>query len=328
MEPLNPLWQTLQNMRGLCAVTAEWREGMGDAFEPFSHMFQLCPRTAKLIPCPRNCGSAHKVTICPGGKILAVRRGDPNWCAILELAPEDITLWELNWPKFARAICKALGLDSKPEDLGMYRTAQIGTWSADAVPAFLTIQWDEREFRHVVASLVARQKSPFILLAPTSAHIDATSQGYLANAGAEFFSLETHLILTEHGTFQPIKSPGEIFARFRPEPADDEEMLRNAIALVKAADSQQGARKVTLYMVMRLFCFDLLSARQIARRCGCARSLAYARLGELRHVLKRDPAELRSYCTQFESVAESFSDPRAKYIHRKSALHGDQEDNR
>src|SRR4051794_31272272 len=115
------------------------------------------------------------------------------------------------------------------------------------------------------------------VMATSGFNMDAASLGYLANIGAEFFPLESHLILTEHGTFQPTKAPGEIFARFTPQPVDDEQMLRNAIALVKEADSRQGARKLTLYTVMRLYCLDCLHPNQIARKCGCARSLIYAR---------------------------------------------------
>src|SRR5207249_4580414 len=121
-------------------------------------------------------------------------------------------------PKFARAICKAFGLARKFEMYGPPNTAQIGTWSADAVPAMLTIQWDGNEFRHVVASLVARLHRPFILLAPTSSHLDAQALEYLANCGAQFFALDSHLILTANGTFQPRSSPGEIFTRFAPKP--------------------------------------------------------------------------------------------------------------
>ena len=149
---------------------------------------------------------------CDDGSILARCRCKHWECDDLKLSPDDIILWELNSPKLARAICKAFGFASKFEEFGP-NTFHIGTWSAEAVSAFLTIQWDEREFRLAVASLVARMKKPFILLAPTSEHLDATSQSYLTNAGAEFFSLENHLILTENGSFQPARLPGEIFSR-------------------------------------------------------------------------------------------------------------------
>src|SRR5213075_1557111 len=109
-----------------------------------------------------------------------------------------------------------------------------------------------------------------------------------------------------------------------PQPIDDEDMLRKAILLVKASDAAQGARKVSLYTVMRLYCFDCLTASQIARKCGSARSMIYDRIAELRQKLRRDPAELRQYSAHFEPMEESLSDPRAKRIHRKTAAYGDE----
>src|SRR5580765_1115112 len=133
MENLNPFWPTVQKMEGLCAVAAEWRDGMGSCFETCNTLFRLFPGQAKIVPCPKNCGCRHKVVDCPGDKILAVRRFDAERCDILELKPEDLELWELDVPKLGREVCKAFGCQSKPEDVGMQCTSQIGTWSADAV---------------------------------------------------------------------------------------------------------------------------------------------------------------------------------------------------
>jgi len=47
-----------------------------------------------------------------------------------------------------------------------------------------------------------------------------------------------------------------------------------------------------------------------------------SRLNLLRQKLRRDPAELRRYSTHFERIDESLSDPRAKHIYRKDAIHG------
>src|SRR5260221_3332211 len=318
------VWSSLEPLPGLNAIPSVWSEKLGEEFNLFKAAFlQPRPAPAQSFPC-RNCGCAHDVTIHGPGDIVAVCACDPWNYDDLILTPGDIEILELNWSKLARAVCKAFGLAVKLEDYGPPNTVQIGAWSADAVPVILTIQWDEGQFRHVVASLVVQLHRPFILLAPTSSHLDATSLGCLASIGAEFLSLESHLILTEHGAFQPTKAPGEIFVRFRPEPTDDEEMLRKAILLAKAADTGQGSRKVTLYAVMRLYCFDCRSAREIARHCRCARSLVYARLAEMRKKLGREPAELRRYSGHFDTIQEALSDPRAKRVYRKGGVYGDE----
>jgi len=318
------LWSCFEALSGLSAVPAVWRARLGADFAPFRNTFlEARPRTVLSFPCPRHCGCAHRVVTHTDGTIVGVCQCKPRTCDNLELTIPDITPLELNWPKFARAIAKAFGLAVRFEPFSGRYTAQIGSWSADPVPVILTIQCDQNEFRHVVASLVARLHCRFILLAPTCSYMDAASLGYLANIDAEFFPLESHLILTEHGTFQPKKPPGEIFACFMPAVSDDDEMLRNTMALVKEVDAGQGARKVSLYTVMRLYCVDCLTAAQIARKCGCARSLIYSRISELRERLKRDPAELRPHCAQFDNIDASLSDPRAKRVFRKGAVYGD-----
>jgi hypothetical protein len=318
---------TLERMPGLYAVAAEWGAGMGDALDPFRNFFQLFPTPAKYFPCPRHCGCAHVVIHCGDGSIFGRCRCKHWDCDDFKLTDEEITLWQLNLPKLSRAICKALGLTSKFHEFGP-NTFQIGTWSADAVPAFLTIQWDEREFPHVVASLVADQKKPFILLAPTSTHMDATSQRYLASVGAELFSLETNLTLTEHGTFQPRSLPGEIFARFRPEPKEalPEDVLRRAVAVLYQLDPQSRRKHPSVLTVFRLYCREELSVRAISRRCHCALGTVMERLKVIEAKTGIAPENLRRVSRQIEKIEEELTDARAKHIDRTGAIQGERSD--
>jgi len=316
---------TLERMPDLFAVRAEWGAGMADALEPFSTFFRPFPTPASYFPCPRHCGCAHQIIRFPDGSIIGRCRCRHWNCEDLSLTEQDITLWELNWPKLARAICQALGLTSKFEEFGP-NTAQIGTWSTDAVPAFLTIQWDEREFRHVVASLVARQQGPFILFAPTSTHMDATSQSYLANAGAEFFSLETHLNLTEHGTFQPTKAPGEIFARFRPDPKEemDEDEARRIFAIIEKLEAESRRKAPSALTVFRIYCMEEMSAQEVSRKCHCSKATIINRLNLIHAGTGVHPKELRRLSMHFAKIEDDITDSRAKSIHRKSAIYGDE----
>ena len=73
----------------------------------------------------------------------------------------DVIPLELSWTKLARAICKALNLNSKFANLPIPNTGQIGTWSADAVPAILTIQTEMHHLRHVIAELIVTLRQKF-----------------------------------------------------------------------------------------------------------------------------------------------------------------------
>src|SRR5437867_3935040 len=170
---------------------------MGDQLEPFSNFFERLPYAAQSFPCPQECGCAHEVIPCDDGSIIAACRCHPPDCDDFSLTPDDIILWRLDQAKLERALCKTFGLDSKVVNFDLHCTAQIGSWSADAVPVILTIQWNPHEFRAVIAELALRLEKPFILLAPTSAHLDAHCQELLNHAGAELFPLETHVTLTQ-----------------------------------------------------------------------------------------------------------------------------------
>ena len=225
-------------------------------------------------------------------------------------------------------MCKAFDLDTKPAQLGIPNTVQFASYSADAVPVILTIQTDRHVLHRAVAELVARLRRSFILLAPTSRLVGAACHELLANVGAGFFALECTVLLSAQGSLRSVRAPGELFARFTPEPKDSvgEDVARQTIALAKALNSAQRFRKAPLYTVFLLYCAEELSAEQIARRCGCARSVVFTRLKLLRQKLGRHPAELRQYAAHFESIEQSLSDPRARNIYRKGAAPADDTD--
>src|ERR1051326_7765027 len=118
----------------------------------------------------------HVGGYCLDGSLVAVCTCDPWNCPDLELTLADLVILEWNWARFSRALCRAFGLDAKFVELNLWQTCQIGSWSADAVPVMLTIQSERNEFRRVVAELVARLRRPFILLAPTSRHLDRSEE--------------------------------------------------------------------------------------------------------------------------------------------------------
>jgi len=316
-------WHALE--MSTCAVPALWQRRCGEDFEQFKDAL-LRPGTkqARSYPC-QICGLNMAVSIEAPDNIIALCHECPQNCQGMHLTAEDIEVLELDWQKLAGGLCRAFEFRPTATECSLHNTCQIGTWSSDAVPVFLTIQHERYDFQYVVMSLVAIYHCKFILLAPTSAHLGANCQRTLASVGAAFFPLDSNVIITEEGTLKCRTAPGQLFAQFNPQPVDDEQMLRNAIALVKAADSEQDARRVSLYMVMRLYCFDSLNPGHVARKCGCARSTIYERLAELHQKLGRDPAEFRQYASQFESIKNSLTDPRAKSIHLKSAIYGDEE---
>jgi hypothetical protein len=319
-------WAALECIRG-AAVTATWQHHLGDTFGRFQTAFLLrLPGEADCVPCPRDCGCAHQVVRLGAEELIGVCRCESLRCDDVVLSRDDVALWGVSWPRLGAALCEALQLQAKRAELGLERTRQIGAWSSDAVPVILTLAGDRQGLLHVIAQLAARLRQPFILLAPTARHLDAVGQELLAGIAAGFFALATCLQFTDAGRLRPLRSPGELFARFSPQPKEElaEGTARQAFALVKALDSAQPALKASLYTVFRLFCMEGLTVEQVAERCRCARSLIFVRLAALRKKLGADPRSLRQYSDQFERIEDSLTDPRARRVYRKGAAYGEE----
>ena len=317
-------WRSLEAIPGFSALPAVWRRYLGDDFETFRAAFlQKKTTTVRSFPCPRNCGCAHFIIgdAAPNSQspITAVCRCEPSLCAPLTLTLDQITPLHLNWPKLGRAICKAFGLDAGDNDFPIPNTRQIGSWSSEAVPVILTIQTERHLFRRVISELALRLQKPFILFAPTSDHPDAACHELLGLARAGFFALDGHVRLTLQGALYPAKTPGAMFAQFRPPPKESlaEDTTRKAFALVKALDANKSMKLPSPAAVFSFYCMHGLSMTAIARKCHCSRGTILNRLDFIRKKTGIDPGRIRALSPQFEAIEDQAADSRASHLHRK-----------
>jgi hypothetical protein len=304
--------RTLENILSLSALRTVWAANWGDLFPAF-HI--LCleddPRKVTTIRCRNNppCACYH-YTILRHDRTGAVAacQCDPPTCPDIDLTIPEITPLRVNRARLGHAIARAMGCQPAHGDLGIVNTRQIGTWSSAAVPVILTIQNEPYQLTSVAARLAAKLRQKFILITPTTHLVTAPCQEHLASVGAALFDMVSTLTLTEHGTLQPLKPPGELFIQFAPDPADSaaETVARQTIALAKALDSEHKFRKAPLYRVFILYCSEGLSPDQIAKECHCTRSIVFSRLKLLAQKLGRHPAELRQYSTHLERIRDSF----------------------
>jgi hypothetical protein len=331
LPPLSPLpspsgapWSALEAIAGPCAVTAIWREHLGDTYDAFAPAYlKPLPETVRSFPCPSECGCWHRVQPGDNGTFIGHCRCRNSTCAPLTITRLDVTPFELKRLKLARELCRALHIDSKPSEFPFYNTLQIGSWSADNVPALFTIQGERQALRALISEAAIRFQKPYILLAPTASSLDGQSQQLLANAKAAFFALDTTVILAEDGTIHSIKAPGDLFAQFIPKPGQfpGESTAFETLALARALNAQHPYRKAPLITVFLLRA-EGRTVEQIATACDCVRSVVFTRLKFLRQKLGRDPLDFLQYSPQFERIEESLSDPKARKTYRKGATHG------
>jgi hypothetical protein len=322
-------WTSLEELPTLVALLPIWREMLGDNFLAFSALcLSVSTRVGEHYPCPLARYCAFRILRHPDHTITGHCKRIPARCPPVQFTETDVTALELNWQKLGRALCHALNLDYKFRDMGLFHTAQIGSWSTDAVPVFLTVQCESRTQRLVTAELVATLNQKFILLTPTSRMTDARSLQILARVGAAVFPLNTTVTLAPNGTLLANTIPGKLFAAFTPQPKEfNDNAARQLFILAKTLDADYG-RKAPPSVVLRMYCVDELEPGQIAQRLECGRSLIYSRLKLLCAKLGMDLSALRRMSSQVEAAEASLSDTRARRIHRPSALDqpGDDED--
>jgi hypothetical protein len=334
------MWAELESARGLVAVSTVWRERFGEPFDLYqAALLQRHGGLAEYYPCPTECGCAHKVfeveppatspadqaTGLSGTRrqrnFVAVCQCDEPVCADLQLDESDVTLWELSWQKLARNLCAALGLHSKPVDLGLLNTRQIGSWGNEAVPVILTIQSEHSWFRGVALELVSRLKTPFILLAPTTAHFDAASQEIVAAAGAQFFALANIVRWGAGGRLEPVKTPGELLSRFSGQPDTTEvETAKKAFEMIRKLESERRTKAPSVMSVFRLYCIDGLSPAQVARKCRCSRGTVRNRLAMIR-AKAGSPERLRQISPHLSRVEDELAASGAEKVYRRNLIY-------
>ena len=226
-------------------------------------------------------------------------------------------------------MCQAFGLNSKPADLALPNTRQLGSWSADAVPVVLTIQTDRHVFRHILAELALRLQSRFILFAPSANYLDVAGRELLAHAHAAFFAMASNARLDSNGVLHSLKSPGELFSQFAPQPNDSstEDTTRKAFALVKALDVPKRIKQPSPGAVFSFYCIDGMSVAEIARKCRCSRGTVLNRLELIRRKTGADPVRVRRLSAQFEGFDERTPDSRARRTSAKGLIYDAPEPN-
>jgi predicted DNA-binding protein YlxM (UPF0122 family) len=314
------IWPHLESTYTHSAVLAAWREGLGELTESFRARY-LEPEPGlrgKSYPCPRQCGCAHEIVHHSPSDVVAVCRCEPWRCDDLKLSAQDAVLWRLSWSRLGRALCQCFSLDTKPAELGIFNTRQIGSWSSAAVPAILTIQPESRGLHEVSLQLVGRLQQPFILFSPTARHLDALTLESLARVKAAFFDLQTQVRVSSAAVLTPAQAPGNLFQAFTAKDRDeDQSVFQKAFALVKALDEPGRRATLTTVTVFSEYCMAGLSISEIARKFGCSRGTVLNRLARLEKTTGMKPDRLRQFSSHIGRLEDQLTDSRAARLHRR-----------
>ena len=318
----NRFWLCLESVPGGSAFPTIWRQHLGADFLGFKSLFLKSQpgEPADSVPCPWNCGCLHKVVLQDNGTLLGKCQCETRACGDYTVMPEERIRLEVDWPKIARVVCRAFGLEPRIVRLGLYSTLQIGGWSAEGLPVVLSLCSNPAELLNAIAMLMARLGQPFILLTPTGRHLGSAAKELLASAGAACFALEEHVMLRSRGeeaeaelscTTDPKKLFGDV-APVRAE-ATDEELARRTFLALQQREAGSRRKSPTLYTVFQLYCIEELTIPQTARKCRCSLGTVANRLNLLRARTGVAPDRLRRISAYFTKYEEDFRQAHRNY---------------
>ena len=128
---------------------------------------------------------------------------------------------------------------------------------------------------------------------------------------------------------QPGARPGSQASRATPperrEPDEEARGITGKVfELLKALDPNNRLRKAPPIKVFNLYFGHGLQPAEIAEVCKCDRSTVFRRLKAIRAKLPWSPRQLHEMSSQFEAMEDALTEPKARGIHRQSAVYGDE----
>jgi hypothetical protein len=200
-------WSACEMIIGPATVELEWKQLAGEEYEAAKVFLRPMQELATRYPCMRSyiCGCDHRVVIHSEDDIVGVCTCNPQACETFPLTKSDIIIYELDRSALYKALAKALPLDIQVAEIAHLRwTTQVGFYTPQKgcrLPVFLTVQTEPDNLRNVVLDLLARNREPFILMAPTHSLCEPDSKELLDNRHAAFLALSDILKVDESGMF-------------------------------------------------------------------------------------------------------------------------------
>jgi hypothetical protein len=216
IRPLTRFWLALERLPGLAAVEPQWRWLIQDDFDLIRRLLTPDPDLTTTFPRLGPPGEPYRVIEHGPDDIVGVgEEGEEP----LRLSRAALIVHRLDPRRLAREVATVFGIDPDCGPVeGLANTHRVGLYRPTAgfeFPAFLTIQLEEREYRTVLESLVARTSGKFLLLAPTTRHHRLTSKNLLRDRTAALLPLADTIRLGEGGRWERTEHADKLLAEFR-----------------------------------------------------------------------------------------------------------------
>ena len=220
MPPIKRFWRALRSVPGAATSRFEWQALLGEEWSIIAPLLQPTGAVVMRVSCPSPGGDGcPRRVVHRGGRIRAVC-GDPEGqCDPVDLALDDIVVYELDVEKLANGVCTLLGLEREFRSLSSAGPAwQLGWYVPIAGQRFavmLTLSASGDETHSAAVRFHGHQDQPFLLLAPTRVVIDPATVEYLRAGRSRLLCLEEVLGVGAAGNWQLLRSAEDLLRDFR-----------------------------------------------------------------------------------------------------------------
>ena len=127
MKPLQRLWQSLEDIAGLVAVLADWRNRLGQDFDAAYSLLRPTDQRAHSYPDVNDPYSHYRVVTHSDHDIVGVHSSNSS---TINLTDSEVLIYRLDTKRLCRIIAESLGFDSSqlstngadgPSLIGVYR---------------------------------------------------------------------------------------------------------------------------------------------------------------------------------------------------------------
>ena len=213
IRKLTHLWRSLETVPGLCTVPAWWEDGCPEDYaliRPHLHSTDDCGAT---YPCPNaQDGDCPRNIVDYGdGTYAAICRHPLRLCGDVPLSTSDVVVRQLDLAGLLRKCLELLGI--RPQEL---RNSAAGVWelglsisqATRGQPTYLLVFSNGSAFRSACRDLFFANRSPFFVIAPTSAHVTVELHQELARRQCTLITLEDRVGLSADGRFVALELTG------------------------------------------------------------------------------------------------------------------------
>ncbi len=229
MRKLTRLWQAFENIPGLLATSAHWRQYAGQDFPVIQPFLRPTDMMGAALPCLdcRVPGCSREIIDCGGGEIVAVCRHPWDRRSDIRIEAADAVLHTVDMAALSKAIAPKLGFRSQTPVLRDHGAWGIGLLSAGYgidQQVVLMAHSEQVRFRQSLNRLVNELRENFIVLSPTTRRKDLEVHETLSRHHVRFHALEEHLGADEAGQLaavHPLSADGGAEIPVTPVPERD-----------------------------------------------------------------------------------------------------------